>query len=340
MTHKTLSIVIPVYNAAETLKECLTAIFQSDYPDFEAIVVDDASSDNSGGIAAWFPCKLISLKQNRGSSAARNEGIKNAKGEIVVFIDADIIIKSNTFQSIADLLKDEDLAAVVGVYSAYHRNKNISSQYKNFWLRFTRLKTPQYIPWICTSITGIKKKILLKIGFFNEQYRSETGLDDVEFGTRLFEKDYKILVVPQLEVEHLKSFSFKGLMKNQYLRSKAWTEFVFKTRRAKKTVIFGRFANITADFILGIIVSFLILITAGLSFSHTYFIYILFIFFIIYIYLNLGFLLSAKKTYSLIRTFQFLSVLFVSHIVCGFGIIKGLTGYCVKGINENLGAHR
>ena len=66
-----ISIIIPTYNAARTLGECLRAAFASQYPDFEVIVVDDGSRDDSAAVAAGFPCRLVRLEQERRRSAGQ-----------------------------------------------------------------------------------------------------------------------------------------------------------------------------------------------------------------------------------------------------------------------------
>ena len=91
-----VSIIIPVYNASLTLNECLGAIFDSSFKDFEVIVVSDNSSDNSVEIAKTYNCKILELKENRGPSFARNKGAEIAESDILLFLDSDIILKKNS----------------------------------------------------------------------------------------------------------------------------------------------------------------------------------------------------------------------------------------------------
>ena len=93
MNQPKISVIIPAYNEEKNLRRCIKAVYESDYRNFEVIVVDDASTDNSAKVAVTFPCVLVSLKDNLGSAQARNEGAKKASGDILVFIDADIIVK-------------------------------------------------------------------------------------------------------------------------------------------------------------------------------------------------------------------------------------------------------
>jgi len=87
------SVIVPVYNGAETLDACLTALTGQDYPreSFEVIVVDDGSTDETARIAAKFSVRLISIGSNQGRIVARNTGAEAARFETLVFNDARVI---------------------------------------------------------------------------------------------------------------------------------------------------------------------------------------------------------------------------------------------------------
>ena len=80
-----ISIIIPVYNSSLTLNECLGAIFNSSFKNFEVIIVSDNSPDNSVMIAKKYQCKIIELPKNQGPAFARNSGAQAAAGDILFF---------------------------------------------------------------------------------------------------------------------------------------------------------------------------------------------------------------------------------------------------------------
>ena len=92
MSNRFISVIIPVYNGKETLGHCLKSVLKSSYPNFECIVVDDHSTDNTVEIAESFNVKIKSLNRQRGAAHARNRGAENAQGDILLFIDADVTI--------------------------------------------------------------------------------------------------------------------------------------------------------------------------------------------------------------------------------------------------------
>ena len=97
-----ISIVIPVYNSSKTIDKCLKAIFNSNYSNFEVIIVDDGSTDETVDIIKkdFEQTKIIKLNGNKGAAAARNKGVEKAQGNIIMFTDSDIIIQPNTLNLI------------------------------------------------------------------------------------------------------------------------------------------------------------------------------------------------------------------------------------------------
>ena len=112
-----ISVIVPVYNGRLTLDACLKAVYRSKgCPGFEVIVVDDGSTDSSPEVAAKYPCRLIRLDRNRGRSRARNLGAAEAGHEILVFIDADVVIPENALSLVADFFAGRpDVSAVSGL---------------------------------------------------------------------------------------------------------------------------------------------------------------------------------------------------------------------------------
>lgn len=104
------SIIVPVYNVEKYLDECLSSIQNQQYKDYEVILVDDGSTDKSGKMCDTFYeknsdiCKVIH-KQNQGLISARRVGLKVAKGEYIVFVDSDDMIRIGMLEVLADVIK-------------------------------------------------------------------------------------------------------------------------------------------------------------------------------------------------------------------------------------------
>lgn len=115
LAHKppSVSVVIPAYNAREHLPECLESVFRQEVTDgFEVIVVDDGSTDDTRDCMSAFPKVVYLAKTNRGPAAARNTGIKHARGEYIAFLDADDLWPDGKLQTQINLLQQHPDAAM------------------------------------------------------------------------------------------------------------------------------------------------------------------------------------------------------------------------------------
>lgn len=109
-----ISIIIPMYNVEKYIAKCVQSILAQKYSNYEIIVVDDGSKDNSNTIVKSFNSPLIKIieKENGGLSSARNEGVKYATGDYIWFVDGDDYIEDNALDRIYEVLKKEKLNVV------------------------------------------------------------------------------------------------------------------------------------------------------------------------------------------------------------------------------------
>ena len=130
-----VSVIIPVKNGAATLDSCLYSVRRSYYRNVEIIVVNDHSTDATAEVLRKHGVDVYDAVGGSGGNYARNLGAKKAKGGILVFMDADIVIRRETILTIVERLQEGGIDAVVGLYTARHRHETFVSQYKNLWVR-------------------------------------------------------------------------------------------------------------------------------------------------------------------------------------------------------------
>lgn len=129
-----LSFIIPVYNVASYLRKCVDSLLAQDYDDYEIILVDDGSTDGSGKICDEYAEKHDNIRvihqHNAGLSAARNSGIKMAKGEYICFVDSDDYWQPNVLASLMAQIQREQL----DVFRFDYQNVRVDSvgQYEPF----------------------------------------------------------------------------------------------------------------------------------------------------------------------------------------------------------------
>jgi glycosyltransferase involved in cell wall biosynthesis len=221
MSDVDVSIIIPVKNGANTIRELLESLMNLEYDKrkYEVIVVDGYSTDGTRELVLKYPVKLI-MQEGDGLNAARNTGVKNSKGRIVVFTDADCIVPRDWLKNIVSCFKDDDIACVGGSVKGLSRNftsiyvdntgLHIMPQYKkqkvlNLWRAFS-------YPAGCNI--AFRRDSLINIGLFNEAIKY--GYDDLELIERLGLNGYKIKLEPNVVVFHQHRDSIIKLIKQTY----------------------------------------------------------------------------------------------------------------------------
>lgn len=129
-----VSFIIPIYNAEKYLDECIKSIIKQTYSNFELLLVNDGSTDNSAIICDTYANKDSRIKVihkiNGGDSSARNIGLDNAKGEYICFVDADDVIHPKLLETTLSVLMETQQDIIIYRYKLFN-NKIIYSQNSN-----------------------------------------------------------------------------------------------------------------------------------------------------------------------------------------------------------------
>ncbi len=269
-----LSVVIPLFNAQKTIGLVLKALVSQKIKEaFEIIIVDDGSKDSSKEKVENLRLKLkiknlkLFSQKHQGPAAARNFGVNKAKGDIIVFLDADVILEDSALKQIVyDFRTKKNLVALNGVYSLEPAIPSFFSWYFSLF---------KYYQWVCrktkaytgfsTRLAAIKKNVFLKVGGFNKVYR-DALVEDYDFGHRLG-KNYKVIVDPKVKGKHFHP-NFSQCFCNYYKRAYLWLK-LFGQRK--------KFDNITTTFSTGLasVFGFLTLIFLPLTIFYKFSIFLL-----------------------------------------------------------------
>lgn len=224
-----ISVIVPVFNGERTLGSCLSCLFASEYRDFEVIVVDDHSTDNSCGLARLLHCRLIELPCNGGAAAARNSGAAVASGSILFFLDADILIHPDSLERVSrQFAADPELAASFGSFQADTIPSDFFSQYKNLLHHYTHQTSRPEATTFASGFGAIRAEVFAKLGGFDPTQRF---LEDVELGYRLHREGYRVLLDKQLQMTHCKRYTFTSLLRSDFFgRAIPWTTLMLEKR--------------------------------------------------------------------------------------------------------------
>ena len=212
-----ISVIIPVYNSSQTLKECLDAIFSDSSEKSEVIVVSDNSKDNSIDIAKNYNCKIIELKENTGPGNARNVGANSATGDLLLFVDSDVVVKKDFLINTRKAFDDKSINVIQGIYSHEPNYQNTITQYQqSFYCYYTWYEKNKYTSTLVSMCFAIRKSTFLKLNGFNTNIKKATA-EDEEFGYKLLDDGNQILISRELNVEHRVSYTLGKFIKRNFI---------------------------------------------------------------------------------------------------------------------------
>ncbi len=321
-----ISVIIPVYNAQDTLALCLDRLYKSDYSKFEVILVDDCSSDNSVDIAKKYPAKIIQMPENQGAAPARNKGAKTAEGAILLFMDSDILVEENSLSLVAEGLKDKKIAGVVGLLSPKLRFTNFASNYKNLYMHYTYSILPRSVSVFYTSFAAVRKEIFEECGGFDANYRQAT-IEDIEVGERITSRGHKLILDKRLQVEHVRHYYFGGLLKTGFKRAAGIMKIMLRKKfeaeekSGYQTSTFGYRAGIGISFF--IFLSLLLWLIKG---GSGYLVCAAILYLIIFL-LNIDFLLYLRQAKDFKFYLQSCGAIVLDMFSHGVGALYGVVSF-------------
>lgn len=311
-----VSVIIPVFNSSRTLEISLKSIFESDYPDFEVIVVDDGSTDNSVDIAKKFKCRVIKKETNTGAADARNIGAGKAKYSILFFTDSDCILKKDTISKIVGSF-NKNFEVVAGIYSKQPYDKgNIFSAYHSLLAYYNYLNSS--VALFGTQCAAIKRDLFWKLGGFDCSIKGAT-VEDLKFQYKLQSIKCNYHVNMDAQVLHNSRNSLTNLLRSYYKRSKFATELLLRMNRVMPTK-HGYIVNY--PMMLSYLALFIAIFSLFLILFNPLFIWIFLSGVAMFLFLKRDFYFMIKGKSNLVKLVS------LSFMCDFFIIIGGLAGMC------------
>jgi glycosyltransferase involved in cell wall biosynthesis len=224
-----ISVIIPVRNGSATIGKCLEAVYSSEYENFEVIVVDDNSEDDSVGIIKRHPCKLVRLEKHSGAAEARDRGAFESKGDIVFFTDADCLIKRNALSIVNKVLSEKGIDTVVGgTYTQESYDKGFFSLFQSVFINYSETKRLESPDYIATHAMALRAETFRKSGGFAQNFLPI--LEDVEFSHRLKKAGHRLVIDPDILVRHIFNYDLVRSLSNAARKSFYWTMYSLKNK--------------------------------------------------------------------------------------------------------------
>jgi len=233
-----ISVVIPAYNDSRKLERLLVSLKKQTFKDFEIIVVDDASADNTYDVAKKYANKVIRNNRNQGPAITRNIGIKNSDSSIIAFTDSDCEASLNWLENILNHFSDKKISALMGrifVPKSTFLGDAISALgfpagghigFEKIW----HVTKDGFTDHLSSCNMALRKELFKKNGLFDEKF-TFPGAEDTEFSHRLAKNGIKIKYCPSAVIMHEPRAELSSFVKWQVTRGRSNYQFKKKIGR-------------------------------------------------------------------------------------------------------------
>jgi glycosyltransferase involved in cell wall biosynthesis len=216
MAPPSISVVIPAYNAQNTLAEALQALCHQSYSGhIEIIVVDDGSVDGTAGVASSFSNVRYFRQENAGPASARNRGARESSGELLFFTDSDCRPQQDWVEKMVAGFSADDIGVVAGSYGIANPASPLARViYGEIIFRHKKL-LPDFPRAFGSYNVAFRRQVFEAAGGFNAAYRNASG-EDNDLSYKVLRQGQRIRFLKDAVVDHFHQESLVRYLKEQY----------------------------------------------------------------------------------------------------------------------------
>lgn len=200
-----LSVIIPLYNTKEFISDCIDSVLNQKLKNLEIIVVDDGSTDGSLDVARMYSENFSNIKvftqERKRQGAARNLGLKQARGEYVAFLDSDDLVPSDAYSSMVDTARDSSSDMVIGILQSFKglRTWFGLAVHRDEFVRVIEKTSISEMPTLLSNTSAcnciIKRSLIVENGLF---FPEKSSGEDLGFIVRAYLVSKAITVLPKV----------------------------------------------------------------------------------------------------------------------------------------------
>jgi GT2 family glycosyltransferase len=326
-----MSIIVPVHNNAQDLGECLDVLHRACTDQCEIIVVDDASTDDSREQASRRGVQILPMPQQSGPAAARNWGACRARGDLLFFVDSDVLVREDAVARVIETFRNRpEIAAVFGSYDSCPRAPGAISQYRNLLHHFVHQSGNQEASTFWAGCGSIRREVFEKIGGFDAHRYPHPSIEDIELGNRLRQRGYRILLDKELRATHLKRWTLASVIYTDiFRRAVPWSRLILERRRIAGDLNLQRAQRLSVALTAVIVICLVIwpLLPAAPLFSMVALTAV--------ILLNWNFLAFLCRQRDVAFAAQCLPLLLLHYLCGGIGFVYAWTRFHLDGATTN-----
>lgn len=227
----TLSAIMPVYNGRGFLEQSLPplAAMLARGELLEIVVADDGSTDGSGDFCRAHGAQVVTTGGRKGPAEARNVASRAALGDVVWFVDADVVAHNDVAQRLQTSFADANVVAVFGSYDAAPPWPAFASQYMNLRHHAVHHRSPGEASSFWSGLGAVRREAFLASGGYDAARYLAPSIEDIELGYRLRALGGRILLVPEIQGTHLKRWTLKGVIETDIqMRALPWAKLLME----------------------------------------------------------------------------------------------------------------
>jgi glycosyltransferase involved in cell wall biosynthesis len=213
---RSASIIIPTFNGASRIGNCLGSLVQQTIGrDVEILVVDDGSTDNTANVVRSYSSVRLIAQTNAGPASARNRGALEAKGKILLFTDDDCVPMPDWLDAMLEPFKDLDVVGAKGIYRTHQKSlaaRFVQIEYEDKYRMMAGLPS---IDFIDTYSAGFRRDRFLEMAGYDTSFPVACA-EDVELSYRMSARGWKMKFVPAAIVYHTHPDTFLRYLKKKY----------------------------------------------------------------------------------------------------------------------------
>ena len=209
-----ITAIMPVFDGMGYLERSLPPLLRmvADGRIAEVLVADDGSTDGSGAWAAERGARVITTGGREGPGRARNLAAPEAVGEILWFVDADVVVHDDAVGPLAAAFADPSVTAGFGSYDDAPPDPSFASQYMNLRHHHHHQRAAGEASTFWTGCGAVRKAAFLEVGGFDAERYPRPSIEDIELGYRLRAAGGRIRTLPDVRCTHLKAWTLPGVV--------------------------------------------------------------------------------------------------------------------------------
>jgi len=224
----TVSIIIPFHRNRSQLAQSLPAARRS-MPDAEIVVAADGAVEDIAALAADSRARVVPVPGPSGPAVARNRAAAVATGELLVFVDADVVAVSDSIRGMCRLLESNpEIAAVFGAYDRSPAETNFWSQYKNLSHACVHESGNRNAVTFWAGLGAMRRAVFEEVGGFDERF-ARPSIEDIDLGYRVHRAGHQLRLDPTYRGKHLKRWSLRSaVVTDIQARGIPWTQLIHR----------------------------------------------------------------------------------------------------------------